>query len=167
MASQVTGYSATQMALHWVVVFLVAFQFLVHDAMETSWRAFTGGQPAPDDIAILTYAHVGAGILVLLLAMARIYLRLTRGAPEAPADEPLLMRWSGEAIHALIYLLLFLLPLSGLAAWFFGIKLAASAHELMTNVMLGAIALHIAGALFQHFVRRSDVLMRMFLPERS
>jgi hypothetical protein len=38
-------------------------------------------------------------------------------------------------------------------------------HELLQNVLLVMIALHIAGALFQHFVLRSQVLMRMFRPE--
>lgn len=156
-----------QVALHWIVVILVAFQFLAHDAIEQSWRAWIRNHTSSADTAVLTYMHIGAGLLVLILALTRIYLRITRGAPPPPADEPRLLQWSGEAVHGLIYLLLILLPVTGAVAWFLGIELAGAAHEVLQNVLLAAIALHVAGALFQHFVRRSQVLMRMFRPDRS
>jgi cytochrome b561 len=105
--------------------------------------------------------------LVLLLALARIYLRMTRGAPAPPADEPRLMQLAAEGVHMLIYALLLLLPLSGSVAWFVGVEASADVHEWLKNVLLAAIALHVSGALFQHFVRRSDVLMRMLSPQRD
>lgn len=166
MANHVSGYSSAQVALHWIVVVLVAFQFLAHAGIEASWRAFQRDEPPPIDAVALTYMHVAAGMLVLLLALARIWLRVTRGAPSPPADEPRLLQVFAEAVHGLIYLLLLSLPISGAMAWFFGQELAGAAHRLLQNVLLAAIVLHVAGALFQHFIRRSDVLMRMFRPER-
>ena len=164
---KVTGYSALQLALHWIVVVLVAFQFVAHDGIEDAWRAYVRGEPVPAEAMVLAYMHIAAGILVSVLALLRIYLRMTRGAPAPPADEPRLLQWSGEAVHRSIYVLLLLLPASGAIAWFFGVQAAGEVHELLQNLLLGAIALHVAGALFQHFVRRSQVLMRMFRPERS
>lgn len=162
----VTGYSPIQVTLHWVVVVLVAFQFLAHDGIERSWRAFVGGEPPPADMTALTYLHIAAGTLVLLLALLRIYLRMTRGAPSPPPDEPRLLQLLAEAVHGSIYLLLLLLPVSGAIAWFLGVEAAGDAHELLKTLLLAAIALHIAGALFQHFILRSQVLMRMFRPQR-
>jgi cytochrome b561 len=167
MSGKVTGYSRAQVALHWTVLVLVAFQFLAHDGIEEAWRAFRRGQPTPADAAALTCMHIGAGSLVLLLALARIYLRMTRGAPAPPADEPRLMQLAAEGVHMLIYALLMLLPLSGIVAWFVGVEASTDLHEWLKNVLLAAIALHVAGALFQHFVRRSDVLMRMLSPQRD
>jgi cytochrome b561 len=167
MARNVTGYSTAQVALHWAVVVLVAFQFLAHDGMEESWNAFERGEAAPADASALTYLHIGTGILVLLLALARVFLRVTRGAPKPPADEARIMQILAEATHGVIYLLLFLLPVSGMVAWFGGIERAGDGHEVMTNVLFFAIVLHIGGALFQHFVKRSDVLMRMLRPQRD
>jgi len=163
----VNGYSALQIALHWIVVVLVAFQFLAHDGMEDAWRAFLRGRSASVDEALMANLHVAAGIAVLVLALARIFLRLTRGAPPPPADEPLLLQWSAEAVHFSIYVLLLALPVTGAAAWFLGLEEAGDLHELLQNLLLAAIALHVAGALFQHFVRRSQVLVRMFRPERQ
>ena len=163
----VTGYSSLQVTLHWAVVVLVAFQFVAHDGMEAAWDAAMDGKPPPVDDLTLAYLHIVAGAAVLLLAIARILLRLTRGAPPPPAEEPWLLKIVAEAVHGLIYLLLILLPVSGMVAWFAGIKGAGDAHDLMKTLLLSAIALHVAGALFQHFILRSDVLMRMFRPQRG
>lgn len=169
LASQgkVKGYSWLQMALHWIVAVLVAFQFLAHDGIEDSWRAFLRSEMPPAGAAVLTYLHIACGILVLALVALRILLRLTRGAPPPPADEPFLLKLVAEAVHASIYLLLLAMPISGAVAWFLGVEIAGDAHELMQTLLLGAIAMHIAGALFQHFILRSQVLMRMLRSERQ
>lgn len=165
MANKVTGYSRSQVTLHWIVVVLVAFQFVAHDRIEDAWRAVVRGeQSGADPVA---YLHIAAGTLILLLVLARIFLRLTRGAPSPPADEPRILQIAAEVVHGSIYLLLLLLPATGLIAWFFVVDASAEIHEWLQSLLLLAIALHVGGALFQHFVRRSDVLMRMFKPERS
>lgn len=166
MAKNVKGYSASQIALHWIIVVLVAFQFLAHSAIEASWHAFQNGEGVPEGAAVLTYMHVSVGLAVLLCMLCRIYLRVTRGVPSPPHDEPRLLKIVSESVHRMIYLLLMLLPVSGAVAWFFGASLAAGAHVVMEKLLLGLIAAHIGGALFQHLIRRSDVVIRIFAPER-
>lgn len=164
MAGKVTGYSRLQVALHWSVVVLVAFQYFAHDAIEDAWRGLRTEQG--ETIALLAWLHVAAGTLILLLALARIYLRIRRGAPP-PADEPRLLQIVAEGVHYAIYALLILLPLSGSLAWFFRIERAGAVHEWLQNALLAAIFLHVGGALFQHFVRRSGVMMRMLRPQKN
>lgn len=166
MAKHVQGYSRVQVALHWSVLVLVAFQFLAHDGIEAAWRAHTRDAAASGDERALAYLHVGVGLTVLLLVLARLYLRFTRGVPAPPPDDPPAMQLVADLTHWLIYALLFALPLSGGVAWFAGVEPAADVHEVLQQLLLLAIALHVAGALFQHFIRRSDVLMRMFRAER-
>lgn len=166
MAKDVNGYSAVQIALHWIVVVLVSFQFLAHNAIEASWRAFRNSKIPPESATVLTYMHIGVGLAVLLCMFYRIYLRLARGAPSPPASEPRILKIASEAVHRMIYILLLLLPISGAVAWFFSASPAATAHVFMEKLLLGLIAAHIGGALFQHLIRRSDVVMRMFAPER-
>lgn len=165
MPKTTTGYSSIQIALHWAVVVLVAFQYVAHSGMEATWNALRGDKLPPPGSASLTYLHIVAGLAVLLLALTRIGLRLTRGAPSPPSDEPKLLQLFAEGVHYAIYVLLIILPMSGVAAWFFSIQAAGSVHVLLKNLLLAAISLHVAGALFQHFIRRSDVLMRMLRPE--
>ena len=164
MKDSVTGYSAVQIALHWIVVLLVSYQFVAHGAIEEAWRAFARGEAPPSGGAVMTYLHIAGGGVILVLALARIYLRFTRGAPPPPVDEARILQIAAEAIHGLIYLLLFALPATGAVAWFLGVEVAAWVHGLLGNLLLAAIAIHVGGALFQHFVRRSDVVMRMFKP---
>ncbi len=165
MAKSPSGYSSAQIGLHWAVVVLVAFQFLAHAGIEASWDAFMHDETPPPDTSLLAYLHVAAGTLVLILAMIRIYLRRSRGTPPPAPDDPRLLHLFAEAVHGAIYVLLFLLPITGAIAWVFGAPAAAGAHDLLQKILLGAITLHIAGALFQHFVRRSDVVIRMFRPD--
>lgn len=165
MAERVCGYSRIQVGLHWAVVILVAFQFLAHNAIEADFKAFTDGDPSPQGPTLLSLMHIAAGMLILALALWRIYLRITRGAPAPPADEPILMKFISETVHRLIYVMLLSLPASGAIAWFFNIGSAAVVHEYLQALLLGLIAAHIAGALFQHLIRRSNVMMRMFAPE--
>lgn len=164
MQKAVTGYSSLQIGLHWAVVVLVAFQYVAHSGIEAAWDGLHRDEFAPPADALASL-HIAAGVLVLLLAMTRIVLRLVRGAPPPPPDEPRPLQLLSETVHVAIYALLLLLPLSGLVAWFLSVPLAGWIHGLLTNALLAAIVLHVAGALFQHFIRRSDVLMRMLRPE--
>lgn len=166
MAERVSGYSHMQMALHWAVVILLAFQFLAHNAIEAAFTGSTDVVALRQGPGVLSSMHIAAGMLILALALCRIYLRITRGAPAPPADEPLVMKFVSGYVHALIYVMLLSLPASGALAWFFDINSAAVVHEYLQAFLLGLIAAHIAGALFQHLIRRSDVMMRMFAPEQ-
>lgn len=162
MRDTVTGYSRAQIALHWMVVVLVVFQFVANGGMVSAWRAFLDGEPAPDGAEVMAALHVAGGGLILLMMLSRLYLRFTRGAPPPPQDEHRLLQWAAEAVHVAIYVFLVLLPASGAVAWFWGVPLAGTVHGWITSLLLGAIALHVGGALFQHVVRRSNVLIRMF-----
>src|SRR5690606_2897759 len=91
MVGTVTGYSSIQIGLHWAVVVLVAFQYVANRGIEAAWEALQAGKALPPEVAVLPALHIGAGLMVFLLALARIGLRLIRGAPPPPADEPRLL----------------------------------------------------------------------------
>jgi cytochrome b561 len=159
------GYSFLQIALHWTIAALVLFQLLFHDGMEETWDALEDGEraAAADEAGAMLHIAVGASILVL--ALVRIVVRLTRGAPPVPPQHPLPLRLVASATHAALYGFLFLQPLAGAAAWFLGIEAAAEVHALGPYIIIPLVALHAAGALAEHFVFRTDVLKRMLRPE--
>ena len=161
MSKTPAGYAPIQIGLHWAVVVLLSFQYVAHKSIEATWDALRRGEAPPAEAEALTYLHIAVGSAVLFLALIRIGLRLTRGAPPPPPDEPRLIQLVADAVHMAIYGLLLLLPLSGLVAWFIGAAWAASSHVLLQTCLLGMIGVHVTGALFQHFIRRSDVIMRM------
>jgi len=155
------GYSGLQIGLHWAVVALVAIQYLAHDGIEAAWRAYRRGEAAGTEGSELVWLHVVAGAAIFVLALWRVYLRLTRGAPPLPQKEPAPLRLLAQATHVLIYVLLIGMPISGSVAWFGGVEPAAGAHVLAKTVLLALIVLHVAGAFFQQFVLRTNILARM------
>lgn len=160
------GYSGLQIGLHWVVALLIAAQFLFHDPMEEAWDAVRDGLAVPESAAFGANMHAAFGALILLLALARIYLRVTRGGPDLPANEPAPLKLLAKATHGLIYLLIVGLPLGGMAAWLGGVKQAAQVHGLGAEVLFWLVVLHVAGALVQQFVFKTNIMSRMTIAEK-
>lgn len=151
-------YSKTQIVLHWTIAALVFFQLIFKEGIEEFWEARTedGALDVP-----MANPHVVVGILIAALVVWRLALRLSRGAPAGHAEEPPALRLVAAATHILFYLLLLLMPMSGGLAWFGGVEQAARFHGLMEKILIPLIALHVVGALAQHFVFRSNALRRM------
>lgn len=156
------GSSRAQILLHWAVAALIIFQILTHETMAQAWEVVEdGGVPV---VSAMVWAHINAGIAVLLLALWRIGLRLGRGAPDVPPG-PALVQWAGKVTHLALYGLMVLLPVSGMVAWFGGVEAAAEGHEVMKNLLLLLILLHVAGALYHQFLVRDGLMARMRKPQ--
>lgn len=156
------GYSSVQIGLHWLVVILFAAQFLFSDGMEHAWDAYEEGGAAVTGSG--TLVHIIPGVLILIAALWRLALRLSRGAPEAP-EGPALQRLAGEAVHWGLYAVMIALPLSGMAAWFGGIKAAGEAHQLFKMLAIALVALHVAAALYHQYVVKDGLIRRMMRAE--
>ena len=152
-------YSSIQIALHWVIVLLIAFQFLVHDPMSEAWRQFVKGQEVTP--TALVAAHVFAGIAVLVLLVWRLFLRMTRGVPPLPAEESAILKLIAHLTHWGLYALMVLVPISGLVAWFGGVEAAAEGHEVLKTLLLILVVLHVAGVFYHQFVLKTNLMDRM------
>jgi cytochrome b561 len=167
-------YGSLAKLLHWAIVLLIVPQYFLAEAADE----------LPDGIEklqLLTW-HKSLGMLVLLLALIRIGWKLAnRGLPQ-PVGTPW-QRKAAAAGHGLLYLLILAQPLSGwlmssaanypvtLFGWFqFPALIGADhdlhealeeVHELLFTLLLVVAAVHIAAALYHHFVLRDSVLRRM------
>lgn len=158
----VLGYSLPQKLIHWLMAVLILFNLLFADGMEHWNRLVRRGETiTPDDIASAN-VHAYVGIAVLCLAVIRLVLRLTHGAPEAPAEEPPILRLASKAAHGTFYLLFFLLPISGAAAYYFGAEGAGSLHGGPFKLLMWLlIVVHIAAVLVHQFYWKTSVAQRM------
>jgi len=157
------GYTRTQIRLHWIIVGLVALQYVFKGAISQAWADWLNGAEIAFNPMIAQ--HVFLGALVALLTIWRLALRFSHGAP-APAG---VESAPGKAKVALatqwaFYALLLLMPISGSVAWFGGAEGAATAHNILKFVLLALIALHVVGALVQQFVQKTNVMARMKHP---
>ena len=122
------GYGAITKLLHWLTVLLLAGQFVLGYGMEgfaealfeedSSGRGHGGDRTrAGDDQLVFAHAWLGAAILVV--AMIRLLWRWATPLPEwserlIPVDR-VVEAW----VEKVLYVTLFVIPLSGIALLFF------------------------------------------------
>jgi len=165
-------------ALHWLTVLclcLVAASILIRD--EVDGRALR-------QWLLEGHRHLGLFVLILFFARVAIRIRLSKSRPEH--NPSWVMRFLAGLTHVALYAVLLAQPLLG---WILsdargkpvdllGATLPALVgpdedladklqiwHVDVAWVLLGLISLHIAAALWHHFVLRDRVL-RMMLPKR-
>ncbi len=176
MPNRPTRYDAVSKWLHWSAAGLLIGGFLV--AENTSHRfAKAAGYGV----------HVSTGLALLALTAFRVYWRLSHASPAYPASMKSKEKWAANSVKVLFYVLMVLIPISGLAAHavefrgqgpLFGVLPlptvpdwlvpgdAEEVHELASHLWLPLLAIHVIAAVWHHFVRRDDVLTRM-LPGRQ
>jgi cytochrome b561 len=170
MPTKSTRYSKSMIVIHWVTALAVL----------GAWLTSEGGRHIAEDPPLL---HFSLGLAVLVLVVPRLVLRLAGGTPDAEPQGG----WLGAAAkagHAVLYLLLIALPLTGWYAAsrlgvpvsFFGLHLPAIAaqvqgapgliadlHENAGTVILYLAGLHALMAIWHQFVLRDGTLQRMSL----
>ena len=181
MVSETSGpvairYRPIVVWIHWIAAALILFQIWLghyfHDLPRGSaerMEAFGW--------------HKTLGALILILSLARVAVRLMNPPPPYPME---MARWERALAvwtHRLFYILLIILPLTGLAAASgraeggfvdlqLGLKLPAipgvpkdsefgDIHETLVWVTIGLLVLHVAGALKHQFIDRGPSADRM------
>lgn len=173
-------YTGTAIVLHWLLALLIlaalAWGLYMVDLRLSPWK-------------LKAYAwHKWLGVTIFLLVLARLAWRLTHQPPPLPATLPAWQRLLAGISHALLYLLMLAMPLTGwlmssakgFQTVYFGVlpipdlldknkilgDALASAHATLAWLLIALLALHVAAALKHHFIDRDDVLRRMlpFMP---
>jgi len=154
-ATPVAGYSRLQIALHWLVVLFVLAEYATSDFVERGGAASSWA-----------WLHVWPGIVIVVLMAIRLLVRMVQGAPEPPESEHPLLRQAAKLTHVAFYILMFTIPLGGLADRYLNIPGGMLLHDASESIFFIIMWLHIIAALAHHFVLRTDVLRRMLKPAR-
>ncbi|TCP21001.1 cytochrome b [Rhodovulum adriaticum] len=158
----VTGYSRMQIRLHWAVVVLVALQFLFSGGIASAFGDFL--ETGEKAFSIFVAGHVVVGLAILILAVWRIVLRMLHGVPAPDASHSPAQIMVARVMYGLFYLLMVLLPVSGMVAWSQGSEIAGNVHSVLRAVMLLLIVLHIAAALAGQYIKKDGTMTRMMKP---
>jgi cytochrome b561 len=102
-------YTATAIALHWLIALLLLGQFAFGLMLDDIPR----GTPAR---GLYVNLHKSSGIVIGLLIVLRIVWRLTHTPPPLPEMMPAWQRRAAILGHAALYLCMLMLPLSGYLA---------------------------------------------------
>ena len=171
------SYSPYAKTLHWLAALCVL----------SAWTIGSIGDDLPKtaEAAALT-VHMGLGLIVVAITALRLAARMTRHPSLDMGRFSPWLNYLATFIHWLLYVLLAAVPAVGIALQFargkalsvFWILNVASpwpadrafahslkeVHEVLANTLMIVAALHIAAALFHHFILRDGTLRRM-LPQ--
>jgi cytochrome b561 len=174
------GYGGVAKALHWLIVLLLIVQYAV------AWTMPDINPRTPPNT--LVDLHFSIGVTILAIAVLRLLWRWRYPVPLISDNVPVWQDWTARATHALLYLLLFVLPILGwIDAGFRGLAIhfyelvtippivgasralagtTGDIHTFISYVLLGVIGLHVLATLYHHFWLRDRVFLRM-LPSRD
>lgn len=164
--------------LHWLIVLLILGQGTVGLLMVEM-------RNSPDKIQVYAL-HKSFGLTILALALLRLSWRLAVGVPRPVAGTPAWQNRIARSTHALLYVLLLAIPLSGWLfnsaagfplQWFWIVnlpalvaqdqalrELAGTLHEWLFWGLVATASVHAAAALHHHLFLRDATLARM-LPQ--
>jgi cytochrome b561 len=168
-------YGGVAKTFHWVLALLAIGMLGVGLYM-------TGLELGPQKLQIYGL-HKSVGACILLLVGLRLLWRLANVQPLALPSHQKWEKSLAHVIHTLLYLSLFLMPLSGwvmssakgfsvsVFGWFTLpdfvapdkdlAEIAVIVHEIVAYAMIVMIALHFAGAMKHHVIDRDSTLRRM------
>jgi cytochrome b561 len=162
--------------LHWLMAGLILLQGVVGWLGHEMDRSLL-------KVDVMT-AHKSLGITLLLLVAIRLLWRWTHPAPPPPDGSKTWEIRAAQLAHGALYLLMLGLPLSGwlsastsLVPWKLwwvipwpriaapdkGLhELAEELHEFLVWGLVAVLAVHVIAALRHHFLKRNQVLRRMW-----
>lgn len=176
----VDKYPPALRLLHWVRALLIL------GLIAAGWLMTAPNDGVTSTFDFLYPWHKSFGILAFLIVLSQLAIRAMSQLPgPAPLSTP--EKVLSQAAHILMYVLLLVVPLMGYAmsssysesdgVTFFGLqvpellpkndeafKLFQVLHKTLAYMLLGLVALHVAGALKHRFLdkdRSTDVLPRM------
>ena len=169
-------YTSIAILFHWLIALLIIGAFTMGLVM-TEIPGIT-----PTKLKYYSW-HKWAGITILGLAALRLLWRLGHKPPPYPASLPVWQQTAANALHRLLYVLMFAVPLSGyfyslasgVPVVYFGLfqlpvlieanpelkPVLKAVHFWLNMGLASAVAIHVAAALKHQFIDRDSVLKRM------
>ncbi len=171
-----TRYTTTAIVFHWVVAILV-FALI---GLGLTMTDIPKGTP---DRAWYYNLHKSLGVTTALLVLARLWWRVRNPPPSLQASMPAWEIQAANISHALLYLCLVVMPLSGFAATqftkygvkFFGLftippmgwedkaiyDILQGIHGTTAMLLIALVVIHVLAALKHLLINRNNVFQRM------
>lgn len=168
-----TRYHRSLVALHWVLALLIIMMLVFGTFL-------TGATPNSDPEKLNHLrGHMTIGTLILVLMVLRVVVRRCTPVPPEVSSNSAALNRLAKAVHVALYVLVFVMLASGIgmavladlpAVVFQGVGTLPvdfshlpprAVHGLAATLLAALVALHIAAALYHHFIKKDGLLSRM------
>ena len=173
-------YTGLAICLHWIIALMVFLLIVLGLSMTDIPRG-------TDERSLYYNFHKSIGLTVGILMFIRIWWRMRNPPPALPESIPTWQVRISKISHLLLYICLFLMPLSGFAAtqftkWglkYFGLfkipplafeskeiyEILQGIHQITGWILISIITLHILAALKHGIIDKDRVIERIVVPK--
>lgn len=168
-----TRYHPAHVAAHWLTALVVLMAIAAGMFLLPGVAADDPQKPA------MLQTHMLVGGVIALLTLSRLAMRFFFKMPAEANEENKLLRFAARATHTLLYVMLLGMAVSGLGLYqivdlpaiFNGAKpypqdffqyAPRIGHGLVAWSLLALIGLHVGAALFHQFIKKDNLLARMW-----
>ena len=165
------SYGFISILFHWLMAIILLATFLLGLNLKDNFQNY-------DTVLMI---HNSLGILIFILVIFRVCWRWLNIRPEPLASKIILIKLA-TLIHILFYIVFFVMPITGYmltnlqgdVVSFFGTQLPEllernrdmkrtvhSIHDILGNILLAMLTLHIIGALYHHYWLKDNTLKRI------
>ena len=167
------SYGSVAKFFHWLISILIIFMLIFGYFLDD----------VPKDYQPMSYnIHKLTGLAILALMVLRLIWALVNPKPVLPTETLPWERLTVRMVHFMLYLFVILMPLAGwigsvadnrpphLGAINFELPIpqdkalanaAFDVHGTVAIILIVLISLHLLAALYHHFIKRDDILVRM------
>lgn len=198
MNNTVQRYTKTAIILHWLIGLLIVAMLALGLWMSelpkdgpkiAAFDLFDLGiytVNLAEPVSVRTFyfnLHKSIGLTLFMLILLRVVWRFTHRPPELPATMKAWEKQLSHATHHSLYLLMLVIPLSGLLMslfskygirWFGDLVIHGTdnpalrnffkeSHEVFAWVLITVLVLHIAAAIKHKLIDKDDIMKRMSL----
>ena len=167
------SYGLISIAFHWIMALLFLVTFILGKRLENSFMEY--------DLFLML--HNSCGILIFILAILRLIWRLLNPTPNKISSERIL-KYLSNTVFIFFYILMFAIPITGYLMMNFNNELVSffsqpvfmifnenkilfrefkDLHELLGDILLVLLFLHVSAALFHHFILKDETLKRIVI----
>jgi len=173
---EIQKYNTTAIIIHWLMAIMIIVMIVLGIYM-------TGLEKGSDERSWFFALHKSIGLTLALLAIIRLVWKFCSKSPALPDYVAPLQRKMATATHHLLYLMMFIQPVtgyisssfSGYKTKFWGIplphwgskqpdlnQLFTTIHEISAFCLIGLLILHIAGVIYHLHKKENDLFKRMW-----
>ncbi len=173
---EIQRYNTTAIIIHWLMAIMII-------AMIGLGLYMTGLEKGSDERSWFFALHKSIGLTLALLAIMRLVWKICSESPTLPDYVVPLQRKMATATHHLLYLLMFIQPVSGYISSsfsgyktkFWGIplphwgskqpelnKLFTEIHEISAFCLIALLILHISGVVYHLRKKQPELFKRMW-----